>query len=819
MRRPIVLIPALVLLAVVLAAVAADLLAPYAPGFVDLRATLTGPGAAHPLGGDGSGRDVLSRLLYGTRSTLLGAVLATAVALLVGVVAGLLAGYFGRWVDAVASWVFNLVLALPAIIVVLAYVAVAGPGLAGTMTLVGLLASPSMYRLVRTATQRVRGEFYIDAARVSGLSDLRIVRRHVVPVVRSAIIVQAPLLFGAALLIQAGIDFLGLGEPGAASWGSMLNDASANVYRAPWLSIWPGAAIAVTVLAVTLLGNAVRDLLEDGPGRAPAARRALRPGPGTAAGESGGALLGIEGLTVSHGGRPVVDDVTLEVRRGEVVGLVGESGSGKTQTVLATLGLLPPSGEITAGSVRFDGTSLVGLPERELNRVRGRRIGYVSQEPMSNLDPCFRVGSQLTEPLRVHLRLSRRAARRRALDLLARVGIADPPRVYRSYPHEISGGMAQRVLVAAAIACDPDLLIADEPTTALDATVQAEVLDLLRSLRRERDMAVLLVTHDLGVVADMCDRVAVMRGGRLVETAATTTLFAQPAEPYTKALLAANPHNAAPRAPSGASRAPLLEVERLCVEYGALRVLEEVDLTIGEGETLGLVGESGSGKTTLGRAVLGLVPVGAGAIRFAGQALADRRTRARQIQAVFQDPFGSLNPAMSIRDILIEPLLAHGGHTRAAAGARISWLLDRVALPAGTAERRARELSGGQRQRVAIARALALRPRLIICDEPVSALDVSTQAQVLDLLVEIQRDTDVAYLFISHDLAVVRHVSDRVAVMSQGRIVETGDAAQVTTAPNDPYTRRLLLSALVPDPGEQAARRAARLALTAEGTT
>ncbi|MDX3108663.1 dipeptide ABC transporter ATP-binding protein [Nonomuraea angiospora] len=809
MRRPILLVPALILLAVVLAAVAAGVLAPYAPDFVDLRATLTGPGGAHPLGGDGSGRDVLSRLLYGTRATLVGAVLATTVALAVGVVAGLLAGYFARWVDAVASWVFNLVLALPAIIVVLAYVAVAGPGLAGTMTLVGLLASPSMYRLVRTATQRVRGEFYIDAARVSGLSDLRIVRRHVLPGIRSTIIVQAPLLFGAAILIQAGIDFLGLGEPGAASWGSMLNDASANVYRAPWLSIWPGAAIAITVLAVTLLGNAVRDLLEDSPGRVPAVRRAGRP---EDAAECSDALLSVAGLTVEYGGKPVVDGLSLEVRRGEVVGLVGESGSGKTQTVLAALGLLPPTGELSAGSVRFDGTSLVGLPERELNRIRGRRIGYVSQEPMSNLDPCFRVGGQLAEPLRVHLGLSRRAARRRALDLLAQVGITDPARVYRAYPHEISGGMAQRVLIAAAVSCDPDLLIADEPTTALDATVQAEVLDLLRSLQRERHLAVLLVTHDLGVVADMCDRVAVMRAGRLVETAATTALFARPAEPYTRMLLAANPHNAAPREPSGEPRPPLLEVEGLRVRYRRHPVLQGVDLTIGEGETLGLVGESGSGKTTLGRAILGLAPVSAGTIRYGGQPPADRRTRARQIQAIFQDPFGSLNPAMSIRDILIEPLLAHGGHTRAAAGERISWLLDQVALPAGTAGRRARELSGGQRQRVAIARALALRPRLIICDEPVSALDVSTQAQVLDLLVEIQRDTGVAYLFISHDLAVVRHVSDRVAVMSRGRLVETGDTARVTTEPTDPYTRRLLLSALVPDPVEQAVRRAARLA-------
>ncbi|MFI6818830.1 dipeptide ABC transporter ATP-binding protein [Nonomuraea sp. NPDC050328] len=824
--RPAALLPAAFLLLVAVAAVAGPWLAPYGADHVDLTAALAGPGGAHPLGGDGSGRDVLSRLLHGTGATVAGALLATAVALLLGVTAGTLAGYFGRWADAVASWVFNLLMALPAFIVVLAFVAVRGPGLVGTMAFVGFLSSPSIYRLVRTATQRVRGEFYIDAARVCGLSDPRIVGRHVLPVVRSAILVQAPLLFGAALLIQAGIDFLGLGEPGAASWGSMLNDAAANVFRAPWLSLWPGLAIAGTVLAVTLLGNALGDspagASADAPARRPAVRTAA-PRPGSVAPPED-ALLAIGQLTVTHrapGGEvTVVDGVDLHVRPGEVVGLVGESGSGKTQTVLAALGLLPPSGRIAAGEVRFGGTDLAALDERGLTRVRGARIGYVSQEPMSNLDPSFRIGSQLTEPLRVHLGLSRRAARRRALELLARVGVADPERICRAYPHEISGGTAQRVLIAGAISCDPELLVADEPTTALDVTVQAEVLDLLRSLQQERRMAVLLVTHDLGVVADMCDRVAVMRGGRVIEEAGTRELFARPAQPYTRALLAANPHHAEPREREAVPRPPLLEIDRLRVSYPGrglgrppLPVLRGVSLTVAAGETLGLVGESGSGKTTLGRAVLGLAPVSGGGIRYGGHPLPGRRERARLIQAVFQDPYSSLNPAMSIADILAEPLLTQGGLGPAEASARVAALLDRVGLPAGTGARHARELSGGQRQRVAIARALAPGPRLIICDEPVSALDVSTQAQVLALLAEIQRDSGVSYLFISHDLAVVRSLCDRVAVMAGGVLVETGPAAEVTSAPRDPYTRRLLLSALVPDPEEQARRRAVRLSM------
>jgi peptide/nickel transport system permease protein len=820
-----------VLAAVAVAAAAAGRLAPYRPDQVDLGAVLAGPGGHHLLGGDGSGRDVLTLLLFGARDSLLGAVLATAVALAVGGTTGLLAGYFGRWVDAVASWVFSLVLALPAVIVVLAYVAVVGPGLVGTMVLVGMLMSPSIYRIVRVAAQRVRGELYIDAARVAGLSDLRIVRRHVLAAVRSVIIVQTPLLFGAALLLQAGIEFIGLGRPGSVSWGAMLNGASASVFQAPLLSVWPGLAIAVTVLAVTLLGNALRDRVEGADVAAPRATHRPAPGPGAACPD---ALLAVDGLRVCHATRHgeavVVDGVSLAVRRGEVVGLVGESGSGKTQTVLAALGLLADSGRAVAGSVRFDGTQLLGQPDRVVNRLRGRRIGYVSQEPMSNLDPSFRAGTQLTEPMRVHLGLSRREARRRALELLARVGITDPRRVFRAYPHEISGGTAQRVLIAAAISCDPDLIVADEPTTALDVTVQAEVLDLLRGLRAERGMAVLLVTHDLGVVADMCDRVVVMNRGRIVESAPVERLFAGPADPYTAALLAASQRLVAtPRVALSVvdERGALLEVDRLCVEFpqrgwrrAPLPVLRQVSLSVHEGETVGLVGESGSGKTTLGRAVLGLVPVAGGDIRYQGGSIAHlgragRRDLSGQIQAVFQDPFSSLNPSMRIHDILVEPLLVAGRLARADAEARIRRLLDQVGLPADVGQRRARELSGGQRQRVAIARALALSPRLIICDEPVSSLDLRTQAQVLDLLNEIQKETGVAYLFISHDLAVVRAICDRVAVMAGGEIVETDEARRVTTQPREPYTRRLLLSALVADPVQQAARRAARQGLVA----
>ncbi|MFC0040071.1 nickel ABC transporter ATP-binding protein NikE [Actinomadura rayongensis] len=833
--RPTLLVSAGFLLVLALAAVAAPLLAPHPPDAVDIDHVLAGPSFHYPLGTDSSGRDVLSRLLYGARLSLFGALIAAVVAVVLGVVSGLVSGYLGGRVDSALTWLATFVMSLPTIIVVLAFVAAVGPGMVSTMLLLGVLVSPMMFRLIRSSVKQVRNEPYIDAARVAGLSETRILRRHVLAVVLPVVLVQTPIFFGASLLVQAAIDFLGLGEPNAASWGAMLNDASGHIYQAPWLSVWPGLAVTVTVLAVSFIGNSLRDTLDAPSAMASTSpgvrdrRRAARPVVTTAV-DPRTAVLALSGLSVVHrtatGESSVLRDVSVAVRRGEVVGIIGESGSGKTQTVLAALRLLADSGRITQGTITFCGRDITGLSERDMNALRGRRIGYVSQDPMSNLDPTFRIGSQLCEPMRVHLGLSRRQARARALDLLQRVGIPRPYRVYRSFPHEISGGMAQRVLIAAAIACEPDLLIADEPTTALDASVQAEVLDVLRSLRQEKAMAVLLATHDLGVVADICDRVVVMKDGGVVEEGPSADFFARPRTPYAQALLAACKRDEpGPPALSTDGFPSLLKVRDLDVAYvrpgfgrPAFKVLREVSLDLWPGETLGLIGESGSGKTTLGRAVLGLVnPDAAADIRFAGQTLtrlsrADRRWAGRPIQAVFQDPLGSLNPAMTIESILVEPLLADGGTLDpATARRRVRELLDRVHLPADIGQRRARELSGGQRQRVSIARALVLGPKLIVCDEPVSALDATTQAQVIDLLKEIQRDTGVAYLLISHDLGVVRTLCHRVAVMAGGRIVETGDTETVIKAPSHRHTRQLLLSSLVPDPREQAARRTARL--------
>jgi len=563
LRDPVALTCLTVLVLVVVASAAAPLLTGYNPDTSVLTDTLAPLSGAHPLGGDGVGRDVLSRLLYGGRTSLIGGAIAVLVAFAVGGPPGLVGGFYRGWFDAIARWISDVIMAVPAILVMLVVVVTISQNLDIAMVVLGVILAPMVFRLFRGSVLAVREELYVDAARVSGLGDARILRRHVLPVVMAPSIIQAAQLFAVAIGIQAGLAFLGLGDASEPSWGAMLNDGFTNVYNAPLLLVWPGAAMCLTIVALSLLGNSVRDALGGGdtrrPARVPRSRRpAVRTLPAavsapvpTPVDAENRPLLVVEGLRVTYpgpdGDRVVVDGVSLTARRGEVLGLVGESGSGKSQTAFAILGLLSPPATVGAGRLDFADLDLTSLDGRGWNRLRGKRIGYVPQEPMSNLDPSFRIGFQLVEPMRRHLGLSSAAARAKALALLDRVGIADPERVLRAYPHQISGGMAQRVLIAGAVSCDPDLLIADEPTTALDVTVQAEVLDLMRSLQREREMGMILVTHDFGVVADICDRVAVMRAGRIVETASARELFGDPRHDYTRMLLDSTLEGAEPR--------------------------------------------------------------------------------------------------------------------------------------------------------------------------------------------------------------------------------------------------------------------------------
>ena len=560
-RNPLALTGLTILVLVALVAIFAGVLAPDDPMQTNLRLRNAEPGTpGHLLGADGAGRDILSRLIFGARLTLLGAALATVMALLVGVPAGLVAGYYGGVFDAVSSWIADVLLSIPGKVVLLAVISAFGPSVLITMTAFGVLLSPHLFRLVRAQTRGVRHDLYVDAAIVSGLSDVRIIGRHIFYVVRAPMIIQSAVLAGIAIIVQSGLEFLGLGDPSQATWGGMLANAFAVIYQAPTAMIWPGLAIGLTVASLVLLGNGLRDAVQ---GTAPtrARRRPVRAAAqhtsGAEASPAPDALLVVRGLQVGYpqpDGAPivVVEQADLVIQRGEVLGLVGESGSGKTQTAFAILDLLPRGGEVLAGSISIGGREVLSRSRRDRRKLLGTTIAYVPQEPMSNLDPAFRIGQQLIEPMRGR-GLSRSAARARALDLLAEVGIPDPLRTFRSYPHQISGGMAQRVLIAGAISGDPELLIADEPTTALDVTVQAEVLSLLRRLQRDRQMALLLVTHNFGVVADLCDSVAVMQSGRIVETAPVAKLFADPQHAYTRVLLAANLDDTEARPPLRAS--------------------------------------------------------------------------------------------------------------------------------------------------------------------------------------------------------------------------------------------------------------------------
>jgi peptide/nickel transport system ATP-binding protein len=607
-------------------------------------------------------------------------------------------------------------------------------------------------------------------------------------------------------------------------------------------------------------------------------------------------VLSVRNLTIAFAGArgvvPVVRGIDLDIAAREVLGIVGESGSGKSVTALAVMGLLPPAARV-GGSVRLGATEVIGADRETLRRMRGQEVGMVFQDPMTALNPVLPVGRQVTEGQVAHGVLAARAAPARAVELLREVDIADPAGRAGQFPHQFSGGMRQRVVVAMAMAGRPRLIIADEPTTALDVTVQAQVLSVLARRREQTGAAVMLITHDLGVVAEVADRVAVMYAGRIVETAPVEAIFARPRHPYTVALLRSLPRldDAAgsrlvpipgqpptpsllpsgcafrPRCPVGRDRPrctaedppllaldglhqvachfpaeamahpaghakphpraaageALLVVQDLLVDYpvrsrvlrrrvGRVRAVDRVSLTLRAGETLGLVGESGCGKTTTGRAIMGLVRATGGSIRFAGQEVTDladaqlRRLR-RHMQYIFQDPYASLNPVRTAGDIVAEPLRIHGLYESLGGAARIAALFDLVGLSRSMQDRYPRDFSGGQRQRIGIARALALQPRLLILDEPVAALDVSIQAQIVNLLQDLQRELGLAYLFIAHDLSVVRHICDRVAVMYLGRIVEEGKKAAVYERPTHPYTLSLLSAVPVPDPAARQSRR------------
>jgi peptide/nickel transport system ATP-binding protein len=910
---------------VVIMAIAAPLLAPYAPNAQNLLHIDAGPSGAHWLGTDDLGRDILSRLIFGARPPLRAAFQIVGGALVLALPLALVAGFLRGWVDAVVMRAMDALFSFPPLVLALTVAALLGPNLNDASIAIAIVFVPSFVRLIRGEVIAVREENYVEAARATGVAPGRLIRTHILPNVASPLIIQVALSLGYAILIDAGLSFLGVGEqPPTSSWGLMLTEAYRFIFQAPFTLVFPGLAILLTVLAFNFVADGLRDALgrERFGAKAAApklhARAAHRDDPAvptpadtlpTTMASGSPALLSVEHLRVEFATRegwlPVVEDVSFSVLRGQTLGLVGESGSGKTVSALAIMGLLPRrESRLPEGTVSFDATELTTLGAEQMRRIRGNDIAMIFQEPMTSLNPAYTVGNQIAEQVRAHRRVGRAEAWARAVDMLDQVGIPDPHRRAHDYPHSFSGGMRQRVMIAMALSCEPKLLIADEPTTALDVTTQAQILELLSSLQQQRQMAMIFVTHDLGVIADIADEVVVMYAGQVVERTAVAGLFGRPHHPYSEALLASMPQLAAPgtdlkviagqvprpdemvrgcrfgprcdyvidqcpTAPvaltmvgesggivrclrqedlslsgvgdlhlgtSGVVAAPLepppalLEVTGLRMTFpvrtgalrrvtGAVKAVDGVDLRIPVGGTLGLVGESGSGKSTLARLVLRLVDATDGSIVLDGQDLARMRTRdlrhtRRAMQIVFQDPYSSLDPRMRVNDIVGEPLEIYDGLTGAARDERVAELLDQVGLGRYALYRRPHEFSGGQRQRIAIARALAPGPRLLVCDEPVSALDVSTQSQVINLLTDLQDRLGLAFLFIAHDLSVVRHISDRIAVMYLGRIVEEGDAEEVYLRPRHPYTEALLSAIPIPDVHRPQGRR--RIVLTGE---
>ena len=849
-------------LLLVAAIVGPSLLAPWLPlpppDSSQLEQRLLPPGSeGHLLGTDQLGRDLLSRLLWGTRVSLAVAVAATLLAATLGSLIGMVAAYAGRWTDTLLMRSMDVALAFPYLILALAIVAVLGPGLVNALLAIAVVNIPFFARTTRAVTLGLTRQSFIESARMSGQGRLSILGRELLPNVLPTIVIAASTTFGWMILETAGLSFLGLGaQPPQADLGSMLADSRTLMLVAPHTGLLPGLVILMLVLGLNLVGDGVRDLLDPrlrgaGSIRPHAATEVTRPttrhhtgagagasaasegqtaganGPDTATSRHRGLRVSSLGIRFRTGRRrhlPGVSNVGFTVAPGEAVGLVGESGSGKTITAMSVLRLVPsPPAEIHAGQVELDGTDLLQLPAEPLRRLRGGRVGVVFQDPQATLNPIETIGFQLQEAILCHRPMPAAEARDRALSLLEQVELPQPHQRLDQFPHQLSGGQRQRVGIAIALANEPDLIIADEPTTALDVTVQRRVLDLLQAERKRRGAALLFISHDLAVVRRLCDRIVVMKDGAVVESGDADTIVRNPREAYTRHLIECsprwpdNPDKPVKPAPAPATpppgepavREPVITATALRREFRLggrgplarstrLTAVDNVDLEVAAGECLGIVGGSGSGKTTLIRLLAGLTPPTSGSIRCLGRPLeawsrpSQRRGFHRQVQFVFQDPRSAFNPRRRIGDQLATPLRHL---TNLPTGQRRERLLETLAqcqLDDSVLDRYPHEFSGGQAQRLAIARALVTRPRVLMMDEPLSALDVSVQRRILALLRDLRRDLGLTILFVSHDLAVVAGLCDRVMVMDEGRVIETGTTAGVLGAPRHDTTRRLI---------------------------
>jgi len=824
----------------------------------------------HVLGTDGTGTDVLWRVLKSIRTAWVIGGLTTAFILPPALLLGIAAGYFKGWIDDVIQYVYSTLTSIPSVLLIAACVLMmqvfidthassfptaeerADIRLFTLCMILGLTGWSGLCRLLRAESLKLRELEYVQAAKAFGISSWRIMLRHLLPNVMHLVLITIVLEFSSLVLYEAVLSYLGIGvDPTMNSFGSMIEKSRLEISRDPmiWWSLFAAFAFMLTlVLSANLFSDGVRDAF-DPKSRLFRPRRFNKPVltnkdrialdlnrlTERQARPDQAPLLELKdleiGIDVDDELRYAVKALSLTITRGETFALVGESGSGKSMTAFALMRLLPDALKVTAGQVVLDGQDLNQLSEAHMRSVRGGRIGMIFQEPATSLNPVMRIGDQIIEPIEQHTALRGKDAKSRALQWLDRVGIPDAAKRIDDYPFQFSGGQKQRIMIAIALAAEPALLVADEPTTALDVTVQAQVLALIAEIQRELGMAVLLITHDLAVVRDVADTVALMRQGEIVETAPANEFFTSPKHPYARELFDAIPTYAKRGQPlsrltvlagghaaSYSKLAPesahevALSVQDLQVHYrlragflkrtvGWTKVVEGVSFELHKAETLAVVGGSGCGKTTVAKALLRLIEPSAhvaGSVALGGQSitLASRGQLValrQKIQMVFQDPYASLDPRMRVTEILMEGIEAlRPEWSVVQRQARLAYLLARVGLPDDAGMRFSHEFSGGQRQRIAIARALAVEPQVLVLDEPTSALDVSVQAQILDLLKDLQRETGMAYIFITHNFGVVEYIADRVAVMDAGRLVEVGSAQDVLHHAKHEVTKTLL---------------------------
>ena len=862
-------------------------IAPYDP-LEQSANILQSPSSSHLFGTDSLGRDVFSRVLAGARDILAVAPLAMIVGIVGGTILGLLTAYYRGLVDDVIGRIIDTILSIPVVIIAVVALVALGGSRPTIILVIGIVFTPIVARTIRAAALSERELDYVQAAQLRKERGPYMMLGEILPNISGPVIVEATVRLGYAIFTVAGLTFLGFGvQPPSPDWALQISDnfgllSDTAHYGYYWTVLPPAVAVASLVVGVNLIADGVQQALRpervESTSAATRVRRRRAPERRADQATTGPeAALAVRNLDVAYRVRGrdlrVISDLSLSIRQNESYGLVGESGCGKSTLALAAVGYLPRNGHVQGGSIEIGGRNVLALSPRELRKLRADAVSMVYQNPGTALNPSIRVGQQVAEVFRVR-GSSRAEAARQADEALAKVQIADPESVMSRYPHQLSGGMQQRVLIAMALAKDPALLILDEPTTGLDATVEAEVLDLIVDLQHQLHTSALYISHNLGVIAKMCERVGVLYAGRLVEEGPVELVLHEPRHPYTVGLVRSIPrggvrkdhgrldtipgflpmlgteppgcvfadrcalaeqicreeepplhelannrvsrchfHERAselPRTiaadfgelrPVDRSTAPLLQAEDLTKVFHQegrdVHALTGVSLELWPGETLGLVGESGSGKTTLARALLGIVTPTRGEAVLDGQILpprlAQRSAREiRALQVVFQNPDSALNPRHTVRQILRRSLKKLAGLSRAAAEVRLRELADSVRLAHRYLPSRPEQLSGGLKQRVAIARAFAGEPRIVICDEPTSALDVSVQAAILNLLVELQAERRVSYVFISHDLGVVRYVSDRIAVLYLGRLMEAGPAEVVFAGPHHPYTEALL---------------------------